>query len=82
MARLRGGGLSFVGDGGFRGGCLVLAFGFVTAVEESHRLGINPGGDVQGSLPDQGVAKRISGKWKHRLLSSEEIAAMDEEIGV
>jgi hypothetical protein len=38
--------LSFVDHGVFQGACLVEARGMTQALQESHRLGINPGGEV------------------------------------
>ena len=40
--------LSFATDAGFLGGCVVEADDFMEAVDESIRLGINPGGQVFG----------------------------------
>lgn len=40
--------LSFAGEGGFRGACVVDGEDIVGAVKEAHRLGINPGGQVLG----------------------------------
>lgn len=40
--------LSFANDGGFLGGALVRGDTFPHAIAEAHRLGINPGGEVQG----------------------------------
>lgn len=40
--------LSFAGEEGFRGGCVVEADDFLSAISEAHRLGINPHGQVKG----------------------------------
>lgn len=62
--------LSFVDESGWLGGCFVAADGPVTAVQISHRHGINPGGEVAiwglgpTPLPDHLM---------NRLLSREEV---------
>lgn len=38
--------MSFVKDGRFAGACLVRARGPVTAMQEAHRQGCNPGGEI------------------------------------
>jgi len=45
--------LSFAGDEGFRGVCLVRAKDSIDAVRVAHRLGINPGGQVMMVLVPQ-----------------------------
>jgi hypothetical protein len=46
--------LSFVDETGFRGAILTRATGFITAIQKTHDLGINPGGEVKGCpIPDE-----------------------------
>jgi hypothetical protein len=46
--------LSFAGEAGFLGAILTRARGFITAVQKTHELGINPGGEVKGvQIPDE-----------------------------
>lgn len=58
----------------FLGGCLVQGCGFFDAVMESHRLGLNPGGEVQGTElgPDH-----VGTYPTYRLLSRAEIDALE-----
>jgi hypothetical protein len=65
--------LSFADEGGFKGGCWVLAPGFATAVERAHDLGINPGGEVRGSAAPLGVVPEL--KMQNRLLSMADLEA-------
>lgn len=45
--------LSFADDDGFLGAVLTQAKGFINAVQKTHDLGINPGGEVKAvQLPD------------------------------
>jgi hypothetical protein len=69
--------LSFVDETGFLGVCYVLAFGMLTAIKEAHRLGINPGGEVQASsIP---LDQKPPNKWLNRLLSKSDIDEMNKE---
>lgn len=69
--------LSFAGDEGFIGAILTKANGFISAVQKTHTLGINPGGEVKGAqLPDE-IMDTPTGR-KHialadRLLSKSDI---------
>ncbi len=58
--------LSFAGDEGFRGACVVQADDFISAVQETHRRKINPGGQVMGdefpaceTLPSEDYRNRL-----------------------
>lgn len=47
--------LSFATDEDFLGACVIEARSFMHAVLESHRLKINPGGEVKGvAIPELG----------------------------
>lgn len=59
--------LTFGGEDGFRGACFVKAFGMIDAIEQSHFLGINPGGNVgagkvspEMSVPEAAVKRLLS----------------------
>ena len=59
----------------FLGACLVKAVIFPAAIEKAHRLGINPGGEVQGMELDDD-AEPLPG-WDHRLLTRAECEQFD-----
>lgn len=63
--------LSFADHGGFKGGCFVLAPGFVSAVERARDLGINPGGEVVGVAVNSVPALEMQNK----LLSKADLEA-------
>jgi hypothetical protein len=67
--------LSFAEPGRFLGGVMIEARGLTSALIESHRLGINPGGEVQGTRLPNDVAASFPPEDRHRLLSKAEIAA-------
>jgi hypothetical protein len=52
--------LSFAGDEGNRGCCMVEAPDFLAAVREAHRLGCNPGGEVKGTELSDGPEVRAA----------------------
>ena len=74
--------LSFAGEEGFRGAVLTRARGFISAIERTHLLGINPGGEVRGvEVPEE--AMRSADGIQHaqhadRLLSRKDI---EEKLG-
>lgn len=59
------------------GNCLVRARGMTGAIRESHRLGCNPGGQVMAISGD----REVGAQWMNRLLSKEEVAELDCELG-
>lgn len=59
----------------FLGAALVRAPNFIAAVMEAHRLGINPGGEVQGTEAPECFSPRPG--WCNRLLSRKECAEFD-----
>jgi hypothetical protein len=66
--------LSFADGGEFLGATLVSAGSFVEAVAVTHRLGINPGGEVQGTeMP----LMPVDAEWTNRLLSLADVRAID-----
>lgn len=64
----------------FLGGLLVEGEGFIDAVKQSHRLGLNPGGEVMGGEVDHVRMQRVADKWMNRLLTRAECEAMDQEM--
>lgn len=60
----------------FLGVCIVEAISFLQAVEISHILGCNPGGEVKGTEIANHL--KISLKWTNRLLSYEECKQVDD----
>jgi hypothetical protein len=70
--------LSFVDPdtGRFRGAVLVQAWGFATAMGETHRLGINPGGAVLGEPAPDWVDVPV--EFANRLLAREDIPKLEE----
>ena len=64
--------LSFAGgDEGWRGGVIVLAHGFATALLEANRLKINPHGEVSGHPIPGDKAPAL--KFRNRLLTKAEL---------
>lgn len=66
--------LSFADEAGFRGGVVIRARGFVSAVELARARGLNPGGEVKGYELDDN-AQYPPERFANRLLSKEEIEA-------
>jgi hypothetical protein len=65
--------LSFADSTRFRGGAIVRAHGFLTAVERATDLGINPGGEVLCSPIRRKDLWRVPPELRNRLLSEEEV---------
>jgi hypothetical protein len=62
--------LSFAAPEGWQGGCVVLGHGFVTALLEAKRIGINAHGQVTGHpVPRENIP---APKWRNRLLTKEQ----------
>lgn len=62
----------------FLGVALVWAHGFAEAVDLTHQMGINPGGEVAGS--DYEPGELVAGvEWWNRLLSAGEAEACEED---
>jgi hypothetical protein len=70
--------LSFAGESGWLGGCMVEADGPISAAREAHRLGINPGGEVAMMGPVS--AERIDMSLANRLLTREDLEALGDEL--
>ena len=60
------------------GACLVKARGLATATVEAHQRGCNPGGEIMAA-PMQADFE-IPDKWMNRLLSRDDLSAMDREV--
>jgi hypothetical protein len=69
--------LSFAGEEGFRGACLVWARGFLGAVMETKLRGLNPGGEVQGVGPLHAAMDATFAEWTNRLLTRAECEEFD-----
>ncbi|MFF4026979.1 hypothetical protein ACFYY5_29425 [Nocardia elegans] len=63
------------GGPGFLGVAVVHAYGFLHAVSETWRLGINPGGEVAGIPTDPNT----NPKWIGRFLNRADIAQLEAE---
>lgn len=65
----------------FLGGAIVEAQDFMAAIKKTHALGINPGGEVQGTGPSitvDSVGEELNKKYSNRLLTREECVEWDE----
>jgi hypothetical protein len=65
--------LSFAGEEGFRGACIVEARGMLGAVSRCNVLGINPGGEVMGMPVPDGQLASLTEDAKNVLLSREKL---------
>jgi hypothetical protein len=64
--------LSFVSDkDDWLGGCFVLATDALSAVQEAHRQGCNPGGEV--AIMGPGPVNSVPLDWQNRLLTRDEV---------
>ena len=70
--------LSFAAEDGFRGVIITEALGLSHALQKTHRLGINPGGQVQAlPVPCDADRKFLDKKHHDKLLSREYMSAND-----
>ena len=73
--------LSFADAEGFRGACLVLATDFMDAHRQTIRLGLNPGGEVQGIALDKAKEpKDLLPFVPDKLYSKADIDAIDKAV--
>ncbi len=63
----------------FLGAVLVKAPDFITAVMQTHALGLNPGGEVQGIEGDN-LSDEMLEPWANRLLTRTECEAFDRAV--
>lgn len=68
--------VSFSGDEGFRGACIVAADCFDSALRYTHRIGINPGGAVQSMELEDANAQNVAPYELNRLYSKAEMEAL------
>lgn len=70
--------LSFAEPDHFLGGLFIQARGFVSAMQKSHEMGLNPGGEVAswGPLPAEAIARKIPENMRNRLLTKAEVEGM------
>ncbi len=72
--------LSFAEPGKFLGAAFVEARGHTQALQQSHRLGINPGGEVELiQVPSHAVGE-LPPNYKNRLLSKAELEELDASM--
>jgi hypothetical protein len=70
--------LSFAAEDGFRGVIITEALGLSHALKKTHRLGINPGGEVRALPIPSGADRKFLDKKHHdKLLSREYMSAND-----
>lgn len=70
--------LSYAGDDGFHGACVVQGGDVVEAAAEARRLGISPGGQVLGVPVPDDVISRIPETDRNRVLSAAEARVVGE----
>lgn len=63
----------------FLGALFLRGYTLPAVITESHLRGLNPGGEIQAIELPPGIEPPE--KWTERLLSREEIAEMDREMG-
>lgn len=64
----------------FLGAAVVRATNMEEAVRRAHKVGINPGGEVQGLEVSPDLVPKINDKWIERLLTHKECEQFDEEM--
>lgn len=64
----------------FLGAVIVEATSLIAAVQEAHRRGINPGGEVAGHPILIEVQPKIGASWKGRLLTRDETRELQREL--
>lgn len=64
----------------FLGGLLIEADDFHAALLKSHRLLINPGGEVKAFEVKVPISESIEGEYANRLLTREECAGMEKDM--
>ncbi len=73
--------LSFASDSGFLGATIVKGAYFTEAVQEAQRLGVNPGGEVQGMpLAKAKTEADLLPFVPNKLYSKAEIDAIDKAV--
>jgi hypothetical protein len=72
--------LSFAGNEGFRGACIVEARGVLSAVARCHQLGINPHGEVLGIPISSDQLHRIPSDSRNILLTQERLNIIFDDM--
>jgi hypothetical protein len=72
--------LSFAGEEGFRGACIVEANGILSAVLHCNILGINPGGEVMAIPVPEDQVKDIPEGATNVLLSKEKLYQIFDDM--
>lgn len=70
--------LSFAGAEGWRGAAIIRAHDFFGAVQVSHALGLNPGGEVWGAEAPYG---KVPDAFVERMLSKGDLRTLDRVNG-
>lgn len=63
----------------FLGACLVQASDGIDAVRTTHRMGLNPGGEVLFLPVESAKVDRVPERYRNRLLTRAECEQMDRE---
>lgn len=64
----------------FLGACIVRGVDIIGAANAAHKLGCNPGGEIQGQPIDDKAVALIDPKWINRLLIRVECEEFDSEM--
>jgi len=70
--------LSFAEPGKFLGGVVTQATSLKEAIVKTHKLGINPGGEIQSMEVRPEFLKNLESFPKDKLMTKEEIEAIDK----
>ncbi len=62
------------------GASIVEAWHYMHALAEAWTLGCNPGGAAAGILIRPPVAARVRAEWRNRILSSQEVTSIEQEL--
>lgn len=65
----------------FLGACVIRAESILDAANRARDLGANPGGEVMGHAIEAKTAALVDERWQNRLLSKEDVIAMDGDVG-
>ena len=68
--------LSFADETGLLGECFVEESDFLSAIRKTHKLGINPGGQVAWFGFEDGMESKITPELKDRLIKKPELMAL------
>lgn len=71
--------MSFAEPGKFLGAIVTEADSLVEAIKKTHRLGVNPGGDIMSAPVADQYLVNLDLFPKDRLLTREDLASIDEQ---